>query len=223
MLLTVRVSDWELEESGRILRAGKQERFWLTFEEAGGGRSATELVNMVRGVAVPLHAWPGGEYGRHPIRIDVDGGALYWDAPERIAGPMEAAGTVSVNNVDAPDGFPATLGVLRRLRMMWHDVVIGPQGVWRSTGEATRYEDVTSTYFPVRQPTAFDPEVEAELRRSTREAYHREVAAGRLNPGESFTVGMKVPASRRGIPEGTSETRWTGVLIDFDTTAPIGS
>jgi hypothetical protein len=131
MLLTVRVSDWELEESGRILSVGDRERFWLIFHEA----TATERVNVIGGVAAQLPSWPGAEFGRHPTRIDVEGGALYWDAPERVTGPMEVAGTISTNDVDAPEGFPETSGVLRRVRMVWDDFVISPEGAWRSTGE----------------------------------------------------------------------------------------
>ena len=216
MLLTVEVPEWELEESGRVLSVGDQAQFWLTFEEAGR-RPATERVSVIRGVAVPLPTWPGAEFGRHPVRIDVEGGALYWDAPEQVTGPIDVAGTISTNNVDAPEGFPETSGVVRRVRMVWADFVIGPEGVWLSTGEGTRYEEVTSTYFPAREPTAFDPDVEAELSRQAREAYDREMAAGRLSPGESFKVVLKVPASNRKIPPGTSDTRWTGVLIDLDT------
>jgi len=220
VLLTVEVSEWELEESGHILSVGAQEQFWLTFEEAGLRAPATERVNLIRGVAVPLGSWPGGEFGRHPVRIDVKGGALYWDAPEQVSGPIEVAGTISTNNLDAPAGFPQTTGVLRRIRMMWAGFVIGPEGVWRSAGEGTRYEEVTSTYFPVREPTAFDPEVEAELRQRAREAHDHEMAAGRLSPGESFEVGLTVPASKRKGPAAMRETRWTGVLIDLDTADP---
>jgi hypothetical protein len=217
MLLTVRVPEWELEESGRVLSVGDQEQFWLTFEEAEGRAPATERINLIRGVAVPLPTWPGAEFGRNPVRIDVEGGALYWDAPEPVTGSIEVAGTISTNDVDAPEGFPETSGVLRRVLMVWADFVISPEGVWLSTGEGTRYEEVTSTYFPVREARVFDLEVEAELRRQAREAYDGEMAAGRLRPGESFEVGLKVSASHRKIPAGTTETRWTGVLVDFDT------
>lgn len=217
MLLTVGVSEWELEESGRVLSVGDQEQFLLTFEKAERRAPATERINVIRGVAVPLPTRPGAEFGRHPIRIDVEGGALYWDAPERVSGAIEVLGTISTNNIDAPEGFPETTGVLRRVRMVWNGFAISREGVWRSTGEGTRYEDVPSTYFPVREPTTFDPDVEPELRRMARQAYDREVAAGRLKPGESFNVGLKVPPSDRKIPEGTTKTRWTGVLIDLET------
>jgi hypothetical protein len=217
VLLTLGVSDWELEESGRVLSVGDQEQFWLTFEDAERRAPATERVNLIRGLAVPFPTWPGAEFGRHPVRIDVEGGALYWDAPERVTGPIEVAGTIGTNNVDAPKGFPQTTGVVRRVRMVWSDFVISPEGVWRGTGQGTRYEEVTSTYFPVREPTAFDPHVEAELSRQAREAYDRDMAAGRVNPGESFKVVLNVPASNRKIPPGTREARWTGVLIDLDT------
>ncbi len=192
-------------------------RFWLTFEEADRGAPAVEQVDVIRGVAVPLPAWPGAEFGRHPVRIDIEGGALYWDAPEEVTGPIDVVGTINTNSVDAPDGFPETSGVLRRVRMVWKDFVFGPEAVWRSTGEEARYEEVTSTYFPVREPTAFDQDVEAELGRRARAVYDRELAAGRLSPGDAFRIGLKVPGSSRKLPVGTTQTRWTGVLIDLDT------
>src|SRR6185503_15453022 len=106
VLLTVQIADWELEESGRILSVGDRHQFWLTFEEAERRLPATDVVNLIHGVAVPLPTWPGAGSGRHPIRIDVDGGALYWDAPEPVSGRVEVAGTISTNIVDAPEGFP---------------------------------------------------------------------------------------------------------------------
>jgi len=217
VLLTVQIADWELEESGRILSVGDRHQFWLTFEEAERRLPATDVVNLIHGVAVPLPTWPGAGSGRHPIRIDVDGGALYWDAPEPVSGRVEVAGTISTNIVDAPEGFPETSCVLRRVRMVWDDLVVGPEGVWRSTGEGPRYEEVTSTYLPVPERTAFDPEVEAELGRRARAAYDRELAEGRRSPGESFTSGLKVPPSSWKVPAGTTETRWTGVLMDLET------
>jgi len=36
---------------------------------------------------------------------------LYWDTPQPVVGPVEVTGSVSTNNVDAPDGFPDTTGV----------------------------------------------------------------------------------------------------------------
>src|SRR4029079_5949876 len=70
---------------------------------------------------------------------------------------------------------------------------------------------------PVPERTAFDPEVEAELGRRARAAYDRELAEGRRSPGESFTSGLKVPPSSWKVPAGTTETRWTGVLMDLET------
>jgi hypothetical protein len=218
MVLTVRVWDWELEESGRILSIGDEVRSWLTFEETRPGAPASETVSVVRGVAVPLPAWPGAGLGRHPARIDVEGGSLYWDAPEPVAGSIEVEAVISTNNVDAPEGFPETSGVVRRVRMMWDFFVFGPEGFWRGTGEPTRYEEVTSTYVPAREPTTLDPDVEAELRRQAQDAYAREVAAGRRGPGDVFRVALHVPASTRNVPAaGTTSTSWTGVVIDLET------
>ena len=214
MLLTVRVPGHEVEGDGRVLGVGARERFWLTFQEAAQAAPATGPVTVIRGHAVPLPAWPGVELGRDPVRIDVEGGALYWDAPERVAGPVEVAGVIGTK-VDPPDGFPETSGVLRRVRMVWDDYVIGPEGTWQSTGADSRYEEVASSYIPEPEPWAPDPEERARLRRRAQEVYDREVVAGRLLPGESF--GLKVPAPHRKLPVGTTETRWTGVLIDLET------
>jgi hypothetical protein len=217
MLLTVEISGWELEDAGCVLSVGDTVQFWLTFEQAEGRAHAGGRVSVIRGVAVPLPTWHGAGFERHPLRIDVDGGALYWDAPERITGPIEVAGTIRTNNVDAPEGFPQTSGVVRRVRMVWDDVVVSSEGGWQSDPEGTRYEEVTSTYFPPHEPMAFDSTDEAELLRLARVAYEREAAAGRLRPGESFGVGLRVPASDQKTPPGTRRTRWTGALLDLDT------
>jgi hypothetical protein len=105
--------------------------------------------------------------------------------------------------------------------MVWNDFVMSSEGVWQSTGEGPRYEEVTSTYIPASEPSVHDPELEVEVRRLAREAYDREVAAGRLSPGETFKIGLLVPPSNRKIPAGTTETRWTGALIDFETTDSV--
>src|SRR3954454_21256806 len=222
MLLTVQVPGWELEENGRILSVGDRARFWLTFAESQGRAVATELVNVVRGVAVPLPTWPGAEAGRYPVRIDIDGGALYWDAPKRVTGHLEGAGTIRTDLVDAPAGFPETSGVVRRVRMVWADVVMSPDGTWRARGEHARYEEVTSTYLPVPVRSGFDSDVEAALRRAAREAYDRDVADGRLSPGAPFEIGLKVPPSSRGIPAGAAQTRWAGALLDLETVDSAG-
>jgi hypothetical protein len=223
MLLTVRVSDWELAESGRILSVGDREQFWLTFEDVTPSAPVTEQVNVIRGVAVPLPSWPGAEPGRHPIQIDLAGGALYWAAAKRVSGPIEVAGTISSNDLDAPEGFPETSGVVRRVRMVWDDFVMSADGVWRSAGHGTRFEEVASTYIPVPEPTTFDPEVEAALRRRAREAYVGAKAAGRVRPGESFEGGLKVPRPSRQIAAGTTRTTWTGVLVDLATATGAGT
>ena len=217
MLLTVQVPEWDLEDSRRVLRVGDRMRSWLTFEEAERRAPAPERLNVVRGIAVPLSSWPGAELGRHPVRIDVDGGALYWDAPERLTGPIEVRGTISAHRVDAPDGLPETTGVLRRVRMVWTDVALDRDGRSRSTGEGARYEEVAATYFPADERAAVDPEVEAGLLRMARWAYDRASATGQVRRGESSEAGLKVASSRREIPAGTAEARWTGALIDLAT------
>ena len=158
MLLTVEVPRWQLEESGRVLSIGDHVKSWLTFEEAQRRAPEAGRYNLIHGCAVPLGPWPGAEFGRHPTRIDVEGGALYWDAPQRVAGRLDVAGTISTNNVDAPEGFPETSGVVRRVRMVWSDFNKSPkEGVWLSAGEEPSYEDARSTYIPEAEAKPHTP------------------------------------------------------------------
>jgi hypothetical protein len=217
VIVKVLVEEWELEESGRVLSVGDEVSFWLTFQEADGVEVSAEEVQTIQGVARPLPTWAGGKSGRHPVHIDIAGGALYWDAPAPFEGAVEVAGRISSNIVDAPDGFPETRGVVRRLRMVWHEYANGPDGMWTHERGGPRYEEVSSTYLPAIEAAVPDPEVEAEMRRQARQAYDRELAAGRLNPGDSFEVGIKVPHTARKVPSGTTESRWTGALIDLET------
>lgn len=218
VIFRVWIPAWQLEEETRALRVGDELSSWLTFREAAEVSPPAEAVHVVEGTARPLPDWPGATLGRHPLQIDVAGGALYWDAPEPIEGAVAVAGIVCTNNVDAPDGFPETTGVVRRIRMEWHDFVMGANGSWRSERTASRYEEVPATYFPAAEAEDVDPEVEAELARRAREAYDREVSQGRLRRGDRLTVAL--PAHRPAPPPGTNEARWTGVLIDLDIGGP---
>jgi hypothetical protein len=136
VILTVWVPFWELEEDDRVLSVGDELSSWLEFHEADRFAPA-ERVGAVHGVAHVLPRWPGAEAGRHPTRIDLDGGVLYWDAPDAVEGPLDLAGTVSSNNVDAPDGFAETSGVMRRVRMEW-----------RNKSAEYRYEEVPASSLP---------------------------------------------------------------------------
>lgn len=216
MILTVRVPTWELEEVGRVLRVGDVVSTWLTFREADAIPPLAEGVQVLEGAARSLPSWPGGTMHGNPVQIDFAGGALYWDAPESIEGAVEVAGTVCTNNVDAPDGFPETTGVLRRIQMEWDDFVMGSDGAWRSTGDGRRYEEVPATYFPPVEAETLDPEVEADLKRLARQAYDREVSLGRLNPGDTFTVTLGVHRTAPEVSPGSTKTRWTGVLLDLE-------
>jgi hypothetical protein len=216
VIWTVRVAAWELEENGRVLTVGDEVSSWLTFHEADAMSASAQDVQTIRGRARPLPTWPGGGFGAHPVQIDLAAGALYWDAPDQVEGAVEVVGTVCTNNIDAPDGFPETTGVVRRTRMDWRDYVMGSDKSWRGVSGGPRYEEVPETYFPPVEIEAPDPEVESELNRRARQAYDREVSSGRLKPGDPFTVVLAT-APRR-TPPGVTETRWTGVLIDLEIT-----
>jgi hypothetical protein len=113
----VQIADWVIEEDHLVVRVGDELSSWLTFEEAEGPTGPEDPIQVVRGTAHRLPSWPGETFARHAVRIDLEGGgALYWDAPEPVEGPVEVTGTVSTNNIDAPDGFPETRGVVRRVR-----------------------------------------------------------------------------------------------------------
>ena len=149
MILSVWFVEWCLDEDRRVLRVGDVISSWLTFEESERRPiRPTERLQTVRGVVRPLARWPGAEDGRHPVAIDVDGGTLYWDAPAPVTSTVEVAGAISYNNIDAPDGFPHTRGVIRRVRMEWRTL---------ATDASTRYEDLAASYLPTSDAWTEDP------------------------------------------------------------------
>jgi hypothetical protein len=144
------VAEWVLDEDRRTLGVGETLAEWLTFTEVERlPQVAPDRVQTIRGLARPLPRWPGTEDGHHPVSISVDGATLYWDAPRPVDGPVELAGVVSLNNIDAPDGFPVTRGVIRRVRMEWQATGTGTDGQRVSLpGAAIHYEDVPVSYLP---------------------------------------------------------------------------
>jgi hypothetical protein len=140
MILSAWVPAWCLDEERRVLAIGDRFSSWLTFEETAPP-DADDMpgVQTLAAVARPLPRWDG-ELSPHPVVLDVDGGTLYWDAARPVAGPVAVTGTVSFNNVDAPDGFPETAGVLRRVRMRWTPT--------HGHARYTRHEDVERSYLP---------------------------------------------------------------------------
>ena len=147
VILTVWVPGWVLEEDRLIVSLGDEWSSWLTFEEAAGPQLPGAEPEVVRGTARGLPSWPGASPGRHPVRIDIEAGCLYWDAPAPVEGPIEVAGSVESNNIDAPVGVPETRGVVRRITMRWHTIVLGPDRVWTYIG-APRREEVSASYLP---------------------------------------------------------------------------
>ena len=219
VILTVRVPAWELEENRRILAVGDEVSSWLTFQEADEDSAPAKEVQVIRGTARRVPTWPGGVRGQHPRQIDLAGATLYWDAPEPVTGAVELVGSVCTNSLDAPDGFPETTGAVRRLRMEWQDYIMGEDKSWHVVRDGVRYEEVSETYFPPAETAAPDEEVEADLARRARESYDAEVASGRLKPGDLFTVVLASHGLKTKIAPGTTETRWTGVLVDLETAA----
>lgn len=84
------------------------------------------------------------------MSISVDGATLCWDAPRPVDGSVELTGVVSLNNIDAPDGFPVTTGIIRRVRMEWQATGTGTDGQPMSLPPDARshYEDVPVSYLP---------------------------------------------------------------------------
>ena len=65
-------------------------------------------------------------------------------------GTIEVTGTISLNNIDAPDGFPTTHGVVRRVRMAWQEFEFAKGGgrLGPKPGTHLLYEDVLASYLP---------------------------------------------------------------------------
>ena len=151
MILTVWVVEWYLDEDRRVLHVGDTISSWLTIEDAERLQPRPhERVQTVRGVARALPRWSGARDGRHPVAVDIDGGTLYWEASESVEGTIEVTGTIALNNVDAPDGFPTTGGVVRRVRMEWQEYEFAGDGsrVRPTPGTHPLYEDVLASYLP---------------------------------------------------------------------------
>lgn len=148
MIVSVWAVEWYLDEDRRVLAVGDAITSWMTFEDAEQHPAPGERLQTVRGVARALPRWPGAEDGRHPVAIDVPGGTFYWDAPERVEGAIEVTGSISFNNVDAPDRFPVTHGVVRRVRMEWQECVERDGRAGPSPQAEPRYEDVSASWFP---------------------------------------------------------------------------
>jgi len=151
MVLSVWVAEWILDQDRRTLSVGETLAEWLTFTEVEGlPHVPPGQLQTIRGVARALPRWPGTEDGRHPVSISVDGATLYWDAPRPVDGPMEITGVVFLNNTDAPDGFPVTRGVIRRVRMEWQATGTETNGqrVPPPPGASIHYEDVPVSYLP---------------------------------------------------------------------------
>lgn len=140
MILTVHVEGWQLEEDGRILRVGDDFSGLLFFEEAGRWLMPPESLQQIAGRARPI-AWDWHEAHRHPVQVEVGSAALYWSAPEHMVGDVRLTGGVNVDSTDAPEDFPATHGVIRRIRMEWREYVREARS-WQFNNDQARYEDV---------------------------------------------------------------------------------
>jgi len=219
VILTVWVPSWEIEGDGRVFAVGRETSTWLTFDEDRAGRGA-EGAQPIEGVARPLRSWPGEESGCRPVRIDVGGAALYWDAPSPVEGAVHLSGPISTNAMDAPEDFPETTGVVRRVRMVWRDDVAGHDGSWVAGAEVT-YEDVDVTYVPPEPVRTLDPKAMAEMRRRAEGEFKRQVPLARRLRGERFRIGLQGSAELPP-PPGTVERDFVGALIDVEVTGLLG-
>ncbi|NPC97440.1 hypothetical protein [Nocardioides sp. zg-DK7169] len=148
MGLTVHVPAWRLEEDGAVIVVGDQFGAWLEFRESSRGDQAPDQHHRLTGLARAIPPWAGAEGGRHPTIIDADGASIYWDAPQSVTGPVDLLGVVSANNVDVPDGFPTTEGLVTRVRMEWQECRPGDDTAWYPVPGTARYEDLQSSYLP---------------------------------------------------------------------------
>ncbi|MQW76078.1 hypothetical protein GHK92_09340 [Nocardioides sp. dk4132] len=152
MGLTVHVAAWQLEEDGGVIAVGDQLAAWLEFRESSRGDQGPDQHHRLTGLARAIPPWAGAEGGRHPTVIDADGATIYWDAPRPVTGPVGLIGVLAANNVDAPDGFPMTEGLVTRVRMEWQDHRPGDGAAWYPVPGTARYEDLQSSYLPHAGP-----------------------------------------------------------------------
>lgn len=82
------------------------------------------------------------------MRVDLGAAVLYWDAPTPVEGPIDIRGVIRHNNVDAPNGFPETVGVVSRVRMEWRTFNGDGFGGFEVTKEPAQYEKVDTSYLP---------------------------------------------------------------------------
>jgi hypothetical protein len=201
---------WQLEEDSRVIAVGDEVSFSLVLEEVAAETSDAG-VETVRGNARALPSWPSAQGGRHPVRIDVGGGAVYFGAPTPIEGPVEVVGRVVSDDVDWPEATPATRGVVRRVRMEWSERVQYAPGTWGGTSTPPRYEDVPATYLPDHERPS-SPDDDATMHRQVE---HPRPEGGAKGARSFVTLGW---AARPEVPIGTTRIVWTGVLIDLEIT-----
>jgi hypothetical protein len=121
--------------------------------------------------------------------------------------------------MDAPYGFPETVGVVRRVRMVWRDDVADHDGSWVTGAEVT-YEDVDVTYVPPEPVRTPDPKAVAEMRRRAEREFKRQVPLARRLRGERFSIGLQ-GSVELPPPPGTVEPQFVGAVIDLEITGVV--
>lgn len=150
VILVVHVPEWVMDEDRRVVAVGDPFRSWLTMDEEERDFVPSESVSRIKGRSRLLPNWPGAEYQRFPVRVDLGAAALYWDAPAPVEGPIDIRGVIRQNNIDAPNGFPETVGVVRRVRMEWRTFDGDGDGGFEVTNDPAHYEDVRISSLPER-------------------------------------------------------------------------
>lgn len=148
MLLIVFIPAWHLDEDDVVVAVGDHLSTWLEFHESSRWDQPRDRQFRLTGFARAVPTWSGAERGRHPTVVETDGSTVYWDAPHPVTGPVDVTGVVSANNVDVPEGFPVTTGIVTRVRMEWQDHWLGDDGAWHPVPGTARYEDLPSSYLP---------------------------------------------------------------------------
>ena len=120
MPLPVVVPGWEIECCLEPPSVGDLVEWPLQFVERENPEGAPDpTLVALQAVATPLPDWEGATEERWPVRLDLPGGSFYWDAPKEVeAGPVELRGyLLLVRHGDAPDDFPETTGIVRRVQV----------------------------------------------------------------------------------------------------------
>ena len=158
------VEDWQLECCGTPPGVGDRVEWVLVFhaDPPGGVPAGVDGVTL-DAVASPYAVSGDGvfriEPADFPTRLDAGGLRALWPAPRAADGPVRVSGRLTEeHHGGVPEGFPPTVGTVRRVRVVTREYVPSPteERTWLVGEAPPRYRDVP------RSPTWFSRDLAAD-------------------------------------------------------------